>query len=118
MQVFTTQHDAPVALPDSMRVLSATVTRVTRSGDVLVPDQRVTVYDGLKATTLWPAFHQFEEKVKGSIEVGKQADFVILSADPLTADPLTLADIKVLETINNGLTIFELDARRKPKPKN
>ena len=77
------------------------------SGDVLGPDHRVTAYEGLKAITLWPAFQHFEEKVKGSIEVGKQADFVILSADRLTVGPLTLADIKVLETINNGLTVFE-----------
>ena len=104
--IFSSHHDAPVALPDSMRVLSATITRVTRSGEVLGPDQRVTPYEGLKAITIWPAFQHFEEKVKGSIEVGKQADFVILSANPLTVDPLTIADIKVLETINDGQTVF------------
>ena len=107
--IFTTHHDAPVALPDSLRVLAATVTRVTRSGDVLGPDQRVTAYEGLKAITIWPAYQHFEEKVKGSIEVGKQADFVILSANPLTVDPLTIADINVLETINNGVTVFKLN---------
>jgi predicted amidohydrolase YtcJ len=105
--VFSSHHDAPVANPDSMRVLSATVTRVTRSGEVLGPDQRVTPYEGLKSITIWPAYQHFEEKVKGSIEVGKQADFVILSADPLTTDPSTIADIKVLETINDGRTVFE-----------
>jgi predicted amidohydrolase YtcJ len=105
--VFSSHHDAPVALPDSMRVLSATVTRVTRSGEVLGPDQRVTPYEGLKSITIWPAYQHFEEDVKGSIEVGKQADFVILSADPLTVDPLTIADIKVLETINDGHTVYQ-----------
>ena len=105
--VFSSHHDAPVANPDSMRVLGATVTRVTRSGDVLGPDQRVTPYEGLKAITIWPAYQHFEEKVKGSIEVGKQADFVILSADPLTIDPLAIADIKVLQTINDGQTVFK-----------
>jgi hypothetical protein len=105
--VFSSHHDAPVALPDSMRVLSATVTRVTRSGEVLGPDQRVTPYEGLKSITIWPAYQHFEENIKGSIEVGKQADFVILSADPLTVDPLTIADIKVLETINDGHTVFQ-----------
>ena len=105
--IFSSHHDAPVANPDSMRVLGATVTRVTRSGEVLGPDQRVTPYEGLKAITIWPAYQHFEEEVKGSIEVGKQADFVILSADPLTVDPLTIADIKVLQTINDGQTVFE-----------
>jgi len=113
--IFSSHHDAPVANPDSMRVLGATVTRVTRSGEVLGPDQRVTPYEGLKAITIWPAYQHFEEKVKGSIEVGKQADFVILSADPLTIDPLQIADIKVLETINDGQTVFEYaDAAIKP----
>lgn len=107
--IFTSHHDAPVALPDSMRVLSSTVTRVTRTGEVLGPDQRVTPYEGLKAITIWPAYQHFEEKSKGSIEVGKQADLVILSADPLTIDPLQIADIKVLETINDGVTVFEYE---------
>jgi predicted amidohydrolase YtcJ len=105
--IFSSHHDAPVANPNSMRVLGATVTRITRSGEVLGPDQRVTPYEGLKAITIWPAYQHFEEKVKGSIEVGKQADLVILSADPLTIDPLTIADIKVLQTINDGQTVFE-----------
>lgn len=114
--LFSSHHDAPVANPDSMRVLSATVTRVTRSGDVLGPDQRMTPYEGLKAITIWPAHQHFEEQVKGSIEVGKQADFVILSADPLTIDPLTIANIKVLETINNDVTVFKYDeAGAKPE---
>jgi hypothetical protein len=52
---FSSHHDAPVANPDSMRVLGATVTRVTRSGEVLGPDQRVTPYEGLKSITIWPA---------------------------------------------------------------
>ena len=58
-------HDAPVAFPDSMRVLSATVTRRTRSGQVLGPDQRVTPLEALKAMTLWAARQHFEEGTKG-----------------------------------------------------
>ena len=105
--IFSSHHDAPVALPDSMRVLGATVTRVTRSGQVLGPDQRVTPYEGLKAITIWPAYQHFEEGQKGSIEVGKQADFVILSDNPLTVDPLEIASIKVLQTINDGETVYQ-----------
>jgi hypothetical protein len=112
--IFTTHHDAPVALPDSMRVLSATVTRVTRSGDILGADQRVTPYEGLKAMTIWPAYQHFEEKQKGSIEVGKQADFVVLSANPLTVDPLTIADIKVLKTINDDKVVFTYQEEKYP----
>lgn len=104
--MFSTHHDAPVAFPDSMRVLSATVTRRTRSGDILGPDQRVDVMTALKAMTIWPAYQHFEESKKGSIERGKLADFVILSMDPTVVDPETLHQVKVSQTIKNGKTIY------------
>ena len=103
---FSTHHDAPVAFPDSMRVLDATVTRRSRSGDIIGPAHRVDVMTALKAMTIWPAYQHFEEDTKGSIEVGKLADFVILSKDPTAIDPETLDQIKVLETIKEGVSIY------------
>jgi len=105
--MFGSHHDAPVAFPDSMRILSATVTRRTRSGDILGPHQRVDVMTALKAMTIWPAWQQFEEENKGSIEAGKVADFVILSNDPTAVDPETLADLRVLATIKEGEVVYE-----------
>lgn len=104
---FTIHHDAPVALPDSMRSLSATVARTTRSGVVIGPHHKAPVATALKAMTLWPAWQYFEEKTKGSLEVGKLADFVILSENPLTIDENKLADIKVLETIKEDKSIYQ-----------
>ena len=104
--IFTTHHDAPVALPNSMRVLDATVTRRSRSGRIVGPEQRVDPYTALRAMTIWPAFQIFEEDRKGSIEVGKLGDFVILSANPLEVDPNTLADLKVVGTIKEGATVW------------
>ena len=109
--MFGTHHDAPVAFPDSMRVLAATVTRRTRSGDILGPAQRVDVITALKAMTIWPAWQHFEENDKGSIEVGKLADFVILSKDPTAVDPETLADLEVRETIKEGKSIYKAGVR-------
>jgi predicted amidohydrolase YtcJ len=91
--LFTSHHDAPVTFPNAMRVYSATVNRVTRSGEVLGPEQRVSPLVGLKTQTLWAAYQYFEEKSKGSIEVGKVADLVILSNNPLTVDPLKINDM-------------------------
>jgi predicted amidohydrolase YtcJ len=109
--IFTSHHDAPVAFPDSMRVLDATVTRVARgSGKVIGPDQRVDVITALKAMTIWPAYQHFEEKTKGSLEVGKLADFVILSRDPTQGDPNTIDRIKVTETVKEGVTVFKFTA--------
>jgi predicted amidohydrolase YtcJ len=104
--MFGSHHDAPVALPDSMRVLDATVTRRTRSGDILGPAQRVDVMTGIKAMTIWPAWQHFEEKDKGSIEVGKLADFVILSDDPTKIDPEVIDTLKVMITIKEDKVIY------------
>ncbi len=111
--IFTSHHDAPVALPDPMRVLSATVTRMTRSGQVLGPEHRTTPLTALKAHTLWSAYQHFEERSKGSLEVGKLADLVVLDGNPLTVDPAKIAGIKVMETIKEGRTVY----RRSPGPK-
>ena len=107
---FGSHHDAPVALPDSMRVLSATVTRRTRSGRVLGEAQRVDVATGLRSLTIWPAWQHFEEDSKGSLEVGKLADLVILSDNPFEVPEETLADLKVNATYKEGKLIYERSA--------
>jgi predicted amidohydrolase YtcJ len=107
--IFGSHHDAPVAFPDSMRILSATVTRTTRSGDILGPDQRVDVMTALKAMTIWPAWQHFEEDDKGSIEQGKRADLVILSDNPMTVEPDNLAKLKVRVTIKDGEVIYDAE---------
>lgn len=103
----TSHHDAPVTFPNSMRVLDATVNRVTRSGKVLGPDQRITVYEGLKTLTIWAAYQYFEESNKGTLTEGKLADFVILDKNPLKIDPLKIHDIRILESIKEGKTVYE-----------
>src|SRR5262249_3164129 len=105
--VFTSHHDAPVALPDAIRILSACVTRKSRGGDVIGPDQRISMAEALKALTLHGAYQYGEERRKGSIEVGKLADFMILSRNPMTVDPDRIMDIKVLETIKEGKTVYK-----------
>ncbi|MDC8785333.1 amidohydrolase [Roseateles koreensis] len=106
--IFTSHHDAPVALPNSLRVLSATVNRTTRTGKVLGPDQRVSPLTGLKALTLWAAYQYFEEKDKGSIEVGKLADFTLLNKNPLKVPRETLADLIVTGAIKEGKQVYTL----------
>jgi len=107
--IFTSHHDAPVAFPNSMRVLDATVTRRARgSGRIVGPEHRVDVITALKAMTIWSAYQHFEEDRKGSLEPGKLADFVILSKDPTAVPTTTIADIKVTETIKEGKTVFRL----------
>jgi predicted amidohydrolase YtcJ len=108
--IFTSHHDAPVAFPNSMRVLDATVTRRARgSGRIVGPEHRVDPITGLKAMTIWSAYAHHEETTKGSLEPGKLADFAILSADPTAVVPTGIADIRVVETVKEGEAIFRLD---------
>lgn len=99
-------HDAPVTFPNSMRVFDSAVNRTTRSGHVLGPAQRLSPMEALKAMTIWPAYQHFEEATKGSITPGKLADFVVLNRNPLTVPRATIKDIKVMETIKAGATVY------------
>ena len=104
--IFTQHHDAPVALPNSIMVIASQVNRTTRSGQVLGAEQRVSVMDALKSITIHAAYQYFEEKTKGSLEPGKLADFVILDRNPLRVEPESIKDIRVIETIKEGRTIY------------
>lgn len=104
--MFSTHHDAPVALPDALRVLDATVNRTTRTDQVLGPEQRVSVYTALQAMTTWPAYQHFEESSKGQLKQGMQADLIILDKNPLKIKPVELHNLQVLETISRGETVY------------
>ena len=108
MGMMPTSHtDAPVALPNLLVVMWATVNRVSRSGVVIGGNERLTPYEALKTFTIWGARQHFEEKNKGSIKEGKLADLVILDQNPLKVDPMKIKDIKVTETIKEGKTVYK-----------
>jgi len=106
---FTFHNDAPVTPPDALRLIAAGVNRTTRSGVVLGPQERVPVEAAIRAVTRDAAYAHFEEGMKGSLEPGKLADLVILSENPLTADPGDLAGIRVLETVKGGKSLFRAE---------
>jgi predicted amidohydrolase YtcJ len=102
-----TNHTDNIVTPvDPLFLLWTSVSRVTRSGKVLGPSERVTPYEGLRALTANGAHEYFEEADKGSIEVGKLADLVVLDRNPLKADTDTIRDIRVLSTIKAGDVIY------------
>lgn len=108
MGITCTNHTDFMVTPiDQLFLLWTAVNRVTRSGKVLGAEQRVSPLDGLKTITINSAYQHRQEDLKGSLKVGKLADFAILDKNPLTVDPMTIKDILVLETIKEGVTIYE-----------
>lgn len=104
--LFTEHHDAPVALPSSIMILHTTVNRVSRSGAIIGPEERISPYEALSSITKWAAYQYFEEDTKGTLQPGKLADLVILDRNPLKVDPMEIKDITVLETIKEGKTVY------------
>jgi predicted amidohydrolase YtcJ len=102
-----TNHTDSIVTPlDPLFLLWTAVNRVTSSGVLLGADERVSAYDGLRAMTVNGAYEYFEEASKGTLAPGKLADLVILNRNPLTADRMTIKDIKVVETIKEGRTVY------------
>ncbi len=104
---YTIHHDTPVTPTSILDMISFAVNRTSLGGTVYGKDQAMSVYEALKAVTINAAYQHYEEQQKGTIEVGKEADFVILSGNPLKTDKKQLRSIKVQKTINDGEVVFE-----------
>ncbi len=102
----TNHTDFSVVPINQMMVVWTAVNRKLRSGEVLGPDERISPLEAIKAITINAAYEYFEEASKGSLEIGKLADLVILDNNPLKVDPDAIKNIKVVETIKEGKTIY------------
>ncbi len=101
----TFHQDPPVILPDMFETLWCAANRITRSGVVLDGEQ-VSVLDALRAVTIGSAYQYHEENIKGTLEAGKQADFIIVDRDPLEIPKETLRDVQILSTYKRGECIY------------
>jgi predicted amidohydrolase YtcJ len=108
---FTSGTDAPGYMPiDVLRDIWSCVARKTWNGDVISPGQAVSVMDAIKIFTINAAYCGFEEDIKGSIEVGKLADLIVLNENPLGVDVDDIKDIEVDYTIVNGDVMYSRGA--------
>jgi hypothetical protein len=99
-----------VAPPNVMEGIYAAVTRRTLDGanpDGWVPEQKISVEEALRAYTLDAAYASFDENIKGSLEKGKLADFVILSEDLSQIDPVKIREVDIKMTVVGGQIVFE-----------
>ena len=103
---FSNHSDFAVTPLNPMFILWTSVSRTSRSGLVIGPDERLAPWDGLKALTIDAAYQYGEEQEKGSLEVGKLADLVLLDRNPLTVPVEAIKDIKIVETFKEGRSIF------------
>jgi predicted amidohydrolase YtcJ len=108
---FTIHCDTPVVPMEPLRLVWAAVNRRSASGALIGPAQRITPLQALRAVSIDAAYQHFEEDQKGSLEIGKLADLVILSRSPLD-DPEHIDEIRVLETIVGGRTAHTASGTR------
>ena len=100
--------DCPVELPFALGGIQCAVTRKTLKGKgPYLPHEAFTIQEALDSYTYWGAYSSFEENVKGRIEVGMMADFVILGGNPFETDESAIKDIPVCATFLSGKQVYK-----------
>jgi predicted amidohydrolase YtcJ len=99
--------DAPIVSPDPLMSIEMAVTRRTKGGRVLGPDERVDLMQAIRAHTIDAAYAGFEEGIKGSIEPGRLADLVVLSGDIMAAPAEEIRNLMVDVTMLDGNIVYE-----------
>lgn len=99
---YAIHNDPPVSPPNALHSMWVAVNRLTSSGKVLGPEERITPEQALLSYTRGAATVLGIEDRVGSLETGKYADFVVLSENPLEIDPMMIKDIKIEATVMNG----------------
>ena len=97
--IYTFHQDSPVLPPNMLETIWCAVNRITKNGVVLGKEERISVYEALKAVTISAAYSYGEEEEKGSIQEGKKADFVLLDKNPLKVPKEEIKNIKVIKVL-------------------
>ncbi len=103
---FTLHSDLPVTPVAPLFAMHCAVNRTTKEGKILGASERISPLAAIRAYTAHAAWCSFEENIKGTITTGKLADFVVLSENPLKAVPGKIKNIRVLETVLGGKTVY------------
>ena len=107
--IFTFHQDSPVIEPNMLETIWCAVNRKTKNGILLGKEEKIEVINAIKAVTINAAYQYSEENEKGSIKEGKLADLIILDKNPIKVEKEKIKDIKILETIKEGKTIYKYE---------
>jgi len=102
--------DSPVATMNALYGIYAAVTRRTlddKNPNGWIPEQKISVDEAVRAFTWGSAYAEFQDDIKGTLEVGKLADFIVISDDIFTIDPIKIRDSRVLTTVVDGKVVYE-----------
>jgi predicted amidohydrolase YtcJ len=100
--------DSPVVKENPIFGLYAAITRRTRSGQALLPEQRLSAAEALEMYTRQAAYANFEEEESGSLGPGKLADYLVLSGNPLTCPPQEILNLRVEKTFIGGHLVWDI----------
>ncbi len=103
---FTLHQDSPVFEPNLLEAVQASAFRRTRSGRILGEEERISVYDAVKAITVNAAAQYFMEGARGVIKRGAAEDFIICSENPLETSLSDIRDIKISVVIKDGRIVY------------
>ena len=106
---FTMHQDCPVGPPNAMLMIDTAVNRRTRTGKPLGTEYAISLMDAFKAITVNAAYQCFDEVRKGSLEVGKYGDMVVLDRDPFETPCKELRNIQIMATIKEGEIIYQAE---------
>ncbi len=106
---FSMHQDCPIGPPNTMLMLDTAVNRRTRNGNVLGEELSIDIMSALKAITIDAAYQCFDDDVKGSLEVGKRGDMVILDQDILKVPNDQIRNVNIIATIKEGQIIYQAD---------
>jgi predicted amidohydrolase YtcJ len=90
-----------------LMAIQGMVTRTGWNGETWGANQRITIEEAIRVNTINGAYNSCEEKIKGSISLGKVGDFVILAEDPHTTAPEKIKDIKIVQTAVGGKVVYQ-----------
>jgi predicted amidohydrolase YtcJ len=108
MGISVAQHsDSPISAAIPLLRIQSLATRTSAEGIEIGPKQKISPEEAIRLWTYGGAYASFEEKIKGSIQVGKLADLVVLSDDPTKTEASKIKDIKVDQTIIGGNVVYD-----------